>query len=471
MMNLAMEKTVALGMVLAAALWALAACNSTDPAAAKGVVAARPQVLSLPAQVGQLAFFDKRLSGGGNMSCASCHDPQYAYGPPNSISVQLGSDIAQTGARAVPSLRYRESTPAYDDNAPNPDGVTSESPGGGFMWDGRAATMAAQAALPLLNPVEMNAASKEAVVKAVREGSYAALFKQAFGAQVFDDSNAAFDDLGKAIQALETEDLSFHPYSSKYDLYVFNKIGGALTPAERRGEVLFHSSGVANCSGCHYTGANFNGNTGLMTDFTYQALAAPRNDRSIPNNPDPIPANDDPKYFDMGLCGPFRTDHIPATPDTANPYCGMFKVPVLRNVATRGSFFHNGVFHSMEQVLNFYNTRDTHPEYWYPADKDGSGAAQANPAWALQPTAVPGATVRKYNDLPRAQQGNVDEEVPLGTGEGGDKTAASGTRPRAPGSAPAMTAEQIADLTCFLGTLSDGYQPTATPATSDRCAK
>ena len=471
MMNLAMEKTVALGMVLAAALWALAACNSTDPAAAKGAVAARPQVLSLPAQVGQLAFFDKRLSGGGNMSCASCHDPQYAYGPPNSISVQLGSDIAQTGARAVPSLRYRESTPAYDDNAPNPDGVTSESPGGGFMWDGRAATMAAQAALPLLNPVEMNAASKEALVKAVREGGYAALFQQAFGARVFDDTDQAFDALGKAIQALEIEDLSFHPYSSKYDLYVFNKIGGVLTPAERRGEVLFHSSGVANCSGCHYTGANFNGNTGLMSDFTYQALGAPRNDRSIPNNPDPIPANDDPKYFDMGLCGPFRTDHMPATADTANPYCGMFKVPVLRNVATRGSFFHNGVFHSMEQVLNFYNTRDTHPEYWYPGDKDGQGAPQANPAWALQPTAVPGATVRKYNDLPRAQQGNVDEEVPLGTGEGGDKTAASGTRPRAPGSAPAMTAEQIADLTCFLGTLSDGYQPTATPATSGRCTK
>ena len=57
-------------------------------------------------------------SGGGNMSCASCHDPQYAYGPPNSLAVQLGSDPAQVGVRAVPSLRYKESTPAYDDNAP-----------------------------------------------------------------------------------------------------------------------------------------------------------------------------------------------------------------------------------------------------------------------------------------------------------------------------------------------------------------
>jgi len=477
-MNLVMNRMVPLGVALSVALVALAGCegatsgkSGNGAATTAGSAGPRPPPLSLPAQVGQLAFFDRNLSGGRNMSCASCHDPQYAYGPPNSISVQLGSDLTRTGVRAVPSLRYRESTPAYSDDAPNPDGVTSNSPGGGLMWDGRATTLAAQAGMPLLNPLEMNSPSKEAVVKAVHDGAYADLFRQAFGAKVFDNTDTAFDALGAAIQALETEDLSFHPYSSKYDRYIFNKIGGVLTPAERRGEVLFHSTGVSNCSGCHYTGANFNGNSGLMTDFTYQALGAPRNDRSIPNNPDPIPANDDPTYFDMGLCGPYRTDHMPASPDTANPYCGMFKVPVLRNVATRGAFFHNGVLHSLEQVLDFYNTRDTHPEYWYPADKDGTGTPQANPSWALQPTHVPGATVRKYNDLPRAQQGSIDEEVPMGTGEGGDKTIASGTKPREPGSTPVMTAQQITDLVCFLGTLSDGYQPPSAAPTTGRCVK
>ncbi|MGJ7500764.1 cytochrome-c peroxidase [Variovorax sp. ZT5P49] len=467
-----MDKTVPLVMALSVALLALAACDGKSAATtASSATGPRKPPLSLGAQVGQLAFFDKNLSSGKNMSCASCHDPQYAYGPPNSISVQLGSDITQTGARAVPSLRYRASTPAYSDDAPNPDGVTTNSPGGGLMWDGRAATLAIQAGMPLLNPVEMNNTSKEAVVKVVQNSTYAGLFKQAFGADVFSNTDKAFDALGTAIQALETEDLSFHPYSSKYDLYVFNKIGGTLTPAERRGEVLFHSTGVTNCSGCHYTGANFNGSTGLMTDFTYQTLGAPRNDRSIPNNPDPISANDDPKYFDMGLCGPFRTDHMPATPNTANPYCGMFKVPVLRNVATRGAFFHNGVLHSLEQVVNFYNTRDTNPEYWYPANNDGTGAPQANPGWALQPTHVPGATVNKYNDLPASQQGSIDEEVPMGTGEGGEKTLASGTRPRAPGSPPVMTPQQIADLVCFLGALSDGYQPSSAPPTTGRCVK
>jgi cytochrome c peroxidase len=474
MMNLAMDRMVPLVMALSVALLALTACDGKSAATATASTAGlRTPALSVQAQVGQLAFFDKNLSGARNMSCASCHDPQYAYGPPNSISVQLGSDITQTGARAVPSLRYRESTPAFSQDAPEPRRRDLQLArrrlhvGWPRRDDGGAG------ALPLLNPVEMNNTSREAVVKAVRDGAYAGLFKQAFGAGILDNTDAAFDALGTAIQALETEDLSFHPYSSKYDLYVFNKIGGTLTPAERRGEVLFHSTGVSNCSGCHYTGANFNGNSGLMTDFTYQALGAPRNDRSIPNNPDPIPANDDPRYFDMGLCGPFRTDHMPATPATANPYCGMFKVPVLRNVATRGAFFHNGVLHSLDQVVNFYNTRDTNPEYWYPAHSDsaGTGTAQANPPWALQPTSVPGATVDRYNDLPHAQQGSIDEEVPLGTGEGGDKTLASGTRPRAPGSPPVMTPQQIADLVCFLGTLSDGYQPSSAPSTAGRCVK
>ena len=73
--------------------------------------------LSLMAQVGQKAFVDQTLSGGRNMSCSSCHSPQYAYGPPNSLSVQLGSDPTQAGLRAVPSLRYKDATPPYADVA------------------------------------------------------------------------------------------------------------------------------------------------------------------------------------------------------------------------------------------------------------------------------------------------------------------------------------------------------------------
>lgn len=457
-------------------LLALTACgreNKPSESAGSNPGDGNQSKLSLAAQVGQKAFFDQSLSGGKNMSCASCHSPQYAYGPPNSLAVQLGSDPAQSGARAVPSLRYKDATPPYDDVAANPDGVTGAAAGGGFMWDGRATTLATQPELPLLNPAEMNNSSKDAVVQAVKSGSYADLFKQVFGANIFNDSNAAFVALGQAIQAFEQEDISFHPYSSKFDLVVHNKIGGTLTAAELRGLKIFNTSSVSNCAACHFPGVNFDGNVGLMTDFTYQAIGAPRNDRSIPGNPDPIPANDDPGYYDMGLCGPNRTDHTPAQLGVPDQYCGKFKVPTLRNVATRSSFFHNGVFHSLDQVLHFYNTRDTNPEYWYPGS-GGSGAPVKNPTYALQPTYVPGATVAKFNDLPLEEQGNADEEVPLGSGitpPDNDKatTLGDGVQPRAVGSTPAMTEQQISDLLCFLNVLTDGYQVPETPPTSGAC--
>ena len=87
---------------------------------------------------------------------------------------------------------------------------------------------------------------------------------------------------------------------------------------------------------------------------------------------------------------------------------------------------------------------------------------------------MPGATVLKFNDLPLAQQGNIDEEVPLGSGTTppdnvNATTLGDGVLPRDPGSAPSMSEQQIADLICFLGTLSDGYQPPATSPTSGAC--
>ena len=462
-------------------LLALTACGGSSgggQAAASpsspGTGAVTTTKLSLLAQVGEKVFDDQTLSGGKNMACSSCHSPQYAYGPPNSLSVQLGSDPTKVGTRAVPSIRYKDATPPYSDNAANPDGVTGNAAGGGFMWDGRATTLADQAGMPLLNPLEMNAPSKAFVVTAVQSGTYAALFKQAFGADAFADTDTAFANVGLAVQAYETEDISFHPYTSKYDLYVHNKIGGKLTAAEERGLRIFNGADIANCSACHFSGANFDGNQGLMTDFTYQAIGAPRNDSSIPGNPDPIPANDlDPTYFDMGLCGPLRTDHSPALIGTPDVYCGKFKVPTLRNAATRSVFFHNGVFHSLNQVVRFYNTRDTNPEFWYPST-GGTGTPSATPSWALQLTATPGATVLKFNDLPLAHQGNVDEEVPLGTGiTPPDNVTATmlrdGVQPRTPGSTPSMTDAQIADLVCFLGTLSDGYQAPATAPTTGAC--
>jgi cytochrome c peroxidase len=376
---------------------------------------ARHDTLSPAAQVGQKMFFDKSLSGSGKLACSSCHDPDHAYAPANDLDVQMGGKgMTLYGTRAVPSLRYKEVIPPYADLLDNPDGISPPGPGGGFTQDGRASTLAEQAKIPLLAANEMANRDGAGVIAKIRVSSYAELFKQAFGDDVFADPKAAFEKAAQALQAFQLEDYSFHPFSSKYDLYAGNKIGGTLTAAEKRGAEVFTDPKKGNCGACHYSGAGLAGSVAMFTDYSYEAIGVPRN-RSIP-------ANKDSKNYDLGICG--RPDHpLPAN----EKYCGMFKTPTLRNVATRKVFYHNGQIKTLKEAIRFYNTRDTNPELWYP---------------------MVNGQVRKYDDLPAKYLGNLDKQGPL---DGRER-----------GSQPPMTEQEIDDLVAFLNTLTDDYRPLQT---------
>src|SRR6202453_361882 len=247
--------------------------------------------LSAQAQAGQKLFFDTNLSGSKKMSCATCHDPTNHYAQPtaNTQAVQLGGpNLTSPGFRAVPTLTYKQYTPPYNDNAANPDGVSTNSPGGGFTWDGRADTQAQQAAIPLLSSFEMANASQAAVVAVVQNAGYAALFEQAYGANVFSDTQTAFTDIGLALQAYQQEDPSFNAYTSKYDyataLQLSNGQPVNLTAAENRGYLVFNYTG--NCFACHYNGPMTGGGGAPVTDFTYENTGAPRNSSIAANTTD-----------------------------------------------------------------------------------------------------------------------------------------------------------------------------------------
>jgi len=427
-----------------------AACgpSGTSATVAAAPPARAPGALSAAAEVGRALFFDKSLSATGAMSCATCHDPDHAYGPPNDLAVQLGGpDGRAEGPRAVPSLRYKEYTPAYADLLDNPDGISAPGPGGGFAWDGRANTLAQQARLPLLSPAEMANASPEEVVRKIAAAPYAERFRTAFPGLGWTDPARAFEAALTALEAFQREDSSFHPYTSKFDLRAGNKIGGDFTAAETRGYKVFVDTKRGNCASCHYHGAGLGGSSGMFTDYSYEAIGVPRNRA--------LAANQDPQHVDLGLCGPDRTDHQPGA--GTNGFCGMFKTPTLRNVTTRKVFFHNGVIHSLEQALRFYATRDTRPELWYPTV---GGRAKAHPdrsfpTYGLITTQFAGGTVQKYDDLPAAHRRNVDGQMPL---DG-----------RARGAKPPLGEGDIQDLLCFLETLNDGYTPPATPPAGGHC--
>ena len=86
------------------------------------LVRPRAAPLSAMAQLGRQIFYDATLSSSGRLSCASCHSPQHAYGPPNEGPVMLGGpNLSTQGARAVPSLAYLERQPPFSIGPDNPE--------------------------------------------------------------------------------------------------------------------------------------------------------------------------------------------------------------------------------------------------------------------------------------------------------------------------------------------------------------
>jgi cytochrome c peroxidase len=290
------------------------------------------------------------------------------------------------------------------------NGATEAS--GGHFWDGRADTLAQQALGPLLNPLEMNNPSKRAVVDKIAASRYAPLFRQQFGANIFSDTDAAFTQIGVAIEAFERAALQ--PFSSKYDAMV--RGSASFTAPEARGMALFMDPARANCAGCHLMNpSSSKPEDSLFSEFTYYATGIPRNTA--------IPRNADPAFFDLGLCGPERT--APLLPTTVaagvtiENFCGKFRMPTLRNVAERPAFMHNGVFNNLAEVVRFYSTVKSNPQRLY------------------GPSGIP-------NDLPAKYLTNIETtKAPF------NRAATAG---------PVLTEPEVADIVAFLRTLSDGFR-------------
>ena len=405
------------------------------------IVLTRPaaQPLSAMAELGKLLFFDTNLSSSGKESCASCHDPQHAYGPLGSDPAVFGGPtLALQGVRAVPSLMYLDyqpnfsigPDPAGDNDAapvPLPQLATQASsatratktaqdttqtavnivPQGGLFWDGRANTLQDQAMGPLLSPFEMDGGSIGRVAAKLRADAFANRFTQLFGQNIFAAPKLLVAEALFAIVRYEIESPSFHPYASKYDGWLEGK--ARLTQAEMRGYILFNDPKKGDCGACHLDQPTLDDRPPLFTDHQFEALGVPRNLKLLANHSD--------DYFDLGICGPYRIDL-----STQPQLCGMFLTPTLRNAATRKVFFHNGADHNLQQVLDFYDFRDTRPEEVYPRGADGR--------------------VEQFNDLPKRYRANIDTADP--------------PLDRQLGQAPALNRREEQDIIAFLKTLTDG---------------
>lgn len=262
-------------------------------------------------ELGYLLFFDPILSGDQTMSCASCHHPDYgmADGLPKGIGLG-GSGFGPH--RAGKGKVLQRNTPSVFNSAFSPI----------QFWDGRAGTLEEQALIPIFSEEEMNQPSVAELLKRLRAiPRYRELFASAFGFNSKQDgSEISLPNITRAIAAFERK---LNIVDTAYDRFVKGQ-DDQLTTGQVRGMVVFFGQG--QCAVCH-----------IPPHFQDGVLASTGVPVSLEKG---APLDTDPGFANVIR----RRDGF-----------GQFKTPGLRNVSRTAPYMHNGIFNTLEEIVEFYN--------------------------------------------------------------------------------------------------------------------
>lgn len=287
-------RTVASAIILAGAT---TLASAWDALPNKAPAPANNPTTAAKIELGRSLFHDPRLSSTGTVSCASCHNTM-AGGEdnrPNSMGVH-----GQTGGRSAPTVWNSAFSKVQ-------------------FWDGRAASLEAQAAGPVTNPIEMGMKSwGDVVIRLEAIEGYRTAFKEAFPDEAISEDTAT-----KAIAAYERTLIT---PNSAYDKYAKgNK--SALTAQEVRGLKKMAEIG---CLSCH-SGAAFNGN-GAFREF--------------------------PTIFNSYLEKQYQFSNDKGLFEVTNKQedAHFFKIPTLRNIALTAPYFHNGSVKTLEKAVKVMAT-------------------------------------------------------------------------------------------------------------------
>lgn len=334
--------------------------------------------------LGQALFFDVNLSINRTQSCATCHDPAYAFvdarQTPAQSAFSLGDDGQSLGDRNAPTAAYAMFSPKFHLSK---DGSYI----GGQFLDGREADLEGQAGGPPLNPIEMGMPDKPSVVARLKENSdYVGALKTYFGADIFDDTDRAYDAMTQSIAAFERTE-EFAPFDSKYDRYLRGDY--EMSPQEELGKLLFFSEQFTNCNLCHQLHTSPIAQKETFSDYRYYNIGVPTNMAGRRANGVDFDA------VDHGLLA------NPAVDDVAQD--GKFRTPTLRNVAVTGPYMHNGVFSDLRTVILFYNKYNSR-----------AAARQINPEtnaqWAA-PEVTATLAVKELTHGPALEEQRIDALV------------------------------------------------------------
>ena len=216
----------------------------------------RPEAIPFPssapyspqmATLGKMLFFDPRLSGAQNLSCASCHNPSFGYEVP--VPGAIGSANTPLARKANTVLNAAWSTSLF--------------------WDGRAKSLEEQAVGPITTPAEMNSKFPDIVARLKDVPEYSTWFDR-----LFPRSGVTKENL---LTAIATYERTVVAGEAPFDRWV-NGDETAMSADAKAGFMLF--GGKAGCANCH-TGWNF-------TDNKFHDIGLPADDigrgKLEPNN-------------------------------------------------------------------------------------------------------------------------------------------------------------------------------------------
>ncbi len=255
-------------------------------------------------ELGELLFFDPILSGNNQRACASCHKPELGFtdGLEKAIEFEKKNNLN----RNTPTLLNI----IYQKN---------------FFHDGRARQLEEQINDVLHNKQEMNSTTNEMILKLNSSDEYKYFFKLAFVGTA--DTSISYFGILKAIHEYEKTLISTN---SRFDNYLRGNYA-QLNQKEINGYNIF--SGKALCGSCHFFPL-FNGLVPpIYSDTEYEVIGVPKSKNILIIDED--------------------EGRIKVTKAYIHQYA--FKTPTVRNIELTAPYMHNGIYKTIEDVIDFYN--------------------------------------------------------------------------------------------------------------------
>lgn len=265
-------------------------------------------------ELGKKLFFDRRLSGDGTMSCATCHDPEQGY-----------SDGLETSLNYPTTRNWR--------NSPTLFNVAFQK----FLFhDGRTATLEDQALFPMMSAFEMNQNLDfmEEEIRSVPE--YVAEFTHVFG-----DGDVTRERIAMAIAAFERTIVS---RDAPLDRFLTGD-RNALSEEAQKGYALFMGKG--KCAECHF-GVN-------LADDRFHALHVQENPEHLTDPRIAATRRFVAKVYHFEEYRTLAEDPGRFLITKEQKDWKAFRTPTIREIAKTGPYMHNGIFATLDEVIEFFN--------------------------------------------------------------------------------------------------------------------